>query len=90
MPPQVATTRGGDATHVAPATRELPMTTDSHPHPHRWRCRASGEPSQLPGRSRRARVMADWALARLFRRDTTELTVLNGIGTTEPAGHAHV
>ena len=45
---------------------------------------------QLPGRSRRARVMADWALARLFRRDTTELTILNGIGTTELAGHAHV
>ena len=45
---------------------------------------------QLPGRSRRARVMADWALARCFKRDTTELTVLNGIGTTELAARAHV
>ena len=45
---------------------------------------------QIPGRSLRARVASEWALAQLFQRDTTELTTLNGIGTTELARQLHV
>lgn len=90
LPPQVATARGGDATHVAPATRELPVTTDSHPHPHRWRCRASGEPLRLPGSSAGP---GSWPTGRSRGSAGAirpEMTVINGIGTTELPGHAQV
>ena len=38
---------------------------------------------QLPSTGRRARVAVDWLTSGLFRRDIAELSVLNGLGTTE-------